>query len=506
MSEGVVDVQPQQPVASEEVIAEGSPPVLEEVYLSQEMFTKFINLKKRVHPHVKVDGLRRYKSVVVDREVRKMEACSSIQELVGTIEEARERWIKTDLFQHVGYNFEPVQGGAATDILVRLELDEKAAKQEFGVFTTDSAVPELRMKFYNILRRGYSFQMQYIPPSAKTHSWTMQAISYTPWLGDRFEVSVGDNKTQLAWHPAEAEKISEVKATIERSSKKWFESLTAGYQRRELASRDMATFPFGIARDIGVPSVKHYLRHELRYTNTMSHRHPMLYEAYPLPIWGTEAHITSDLSGGPLGGDVSLLAQEARLTKYIPVHPLANISLSGRVGAVWNLGSDRIRLNDRLFLGWRHLRGHLAVGPSTFTDEFSDGDPVAVQRFAATGGNLLWALSASLNMPFLPFPQNMVAMHLFANVGNLAWLPNRQQLVDRWHELFQKPAASIGAGFIVSKLPVFGNVLPSGRLEFNVSLPVTVGADGISFAPENPNLFNRFRFGLIWASSVADNV
>lgn len=475
---------------------------LEDVNLTPELYERFIRSNARIRPHVALEGLKRVQSGLLNKEVDRIRSCRSVGELLHLVEEGRDRWMRMGLFNKVDYNFEAVTTTSTTgDLLVKFFIDERKAKQEFSVFTSDSGAPELRFKLWNLLGRGYSVEANFVPKSQSAHSWHFSARTPNPWLGDHFEISCGINKNLFSLRPADGERVEELKATLESHRKNSSQALVWGWNRRQLAARDPHTLPPKVSRDIGPLTQKVFLRHEYRFSRVFHHVHPLLYQMYPLPIAGTDVHLSNEISGGPFGGDVSKLTQELSFTRHVPLHPLLSFSLQGRLGCVWNLGHDSF-LNDRLFLGWRNIRGFESVGPSTLSPEWREGaNPWDVIRYAAVGGNALWALSSSLNFP-LPFiPTNgVLACHLFANVGNNCWIPTLKDLQNRWKELFHGPAASVGAGLVLTQVPILGNIFPSGRLEFNVQVPVQWRDGSLDFNASNPSLFRRFRFGLIWTS------
>ncbi|RHY17324.1 hypothetical protein DYB25_002149 [Aphanomyces astaci] len=115
-----------------------------------------------------------------------------------------------------------------------------------------------------------------------------------------------------------------------------------------------------------------------------------------------------------LWGDVQFVKGEAEVQHNIPIgpvafhHPIFNIMLSSRVGAVHSYGADKLRparISDRFFLGGPlSLRGfnHKGVGPRANPD---DG---GVKSGDALGGEVFYSVGASLGFPF-PLP--LLAVH-----------------------------------------------------------------------------------------------
>ncbi|RQM26610.1 hypothetical protein B5M09_002373 [Aphanomyces astaci] len=122
--------------------------------------------------------------------------------------------------------------------------------------------------------------------------------------------------------------------------------------------------------------------------------------------------VSAEVAG--LWGDVQFVKGEAEVQHNIPIgpvafhHPIFNIMLSSRVGAVHSYGTDKLRparISDRFFLGGPlSLRGfnHKGVGPRANPD---DG---GVKTGDALGGEVFYSVGASLGFPF-PLP--LLAVH-----------------------------------------------------------------------------------------------
>lgn len=129
-----------------------------------------------------------------------------------------------------------------------------------------------------------------------------------------------------------------------------------------------------------------------------------------LPTKGHRVEASSDLAGGPFGGDVDYYRLELRAAQYF--NPLTYfkmegnweeffsghiLELAGRVGVIeaygdGDRGQDRVPLFDRYFLGGLYsLRGYRfrQIGPR---DPFSD-EPI--------GGNTYWFGSAEYSIPII---------------------------------------------------------------------------------------------------------
>ncbi|KAG5490372.1 hypothetical protein JKF63_00492 [Porcisia hertigi] len=453
-------------------------------------------LKLPIRAHVRLVGIERTHPDVVARDLETIKRCSTMQEAVEAVTAIRSRWISEGIFRNVQYNFEPTADGGKSDVCVRLDVVENKPKKSIGVFTTDTALPEITVALENVLGSRYSLKGNYVPPASRIHSISFSFLSNVPLVGQKGEYYIGRKTENKTYHLASAERVEEVKATATNRKGKLGSEFSVGFQRRTLLTRHMENIPAEDAVDFS-PTDKGYVRHQLTTTDVAHHANPYLYNMYPLPIYGSEVSICNELAGGPIGGDFSFLKSELQGSKYVPLGPFFSLQLSAKLAGIYPFFGSRIPLNDRLFLSNCHVRGFKSIGPSTL--DWGNN----VNRFAATGGNALWATSLSLNFPFLFFPNNGIAsMHLFANAGNLRMVESFGALKDgyRW---VRDCACSVGAGIVITRIPIFG-VAPSGRFELNMCIPLGVDNEGnIVCRNGRKSLFDRWRFGLVWSSNFS---
>ncbi|KAK7200300.1 Tob55 [Novymonas esmeraldas] len=453
-------------------------------------------MKMPIRTHVRVLGLERTHPSVLARDLETIKRCRTMQDAVVAVTELRSRWISMGIFRSVQYNFEPTADGQSDDVCVRLDVVEEKPKKSIGVFTTDSSIPEITVALDNILGARYSVKGNYIPPASRIHSASFSFLSNVPFLGQSAEYYVGRRTENKTYHLANAERVEEVKATTTSRKGTLASELTVGFQRRTLLTKHTENVPPADSADFAATD-KGYIRHQLTATNVAHHANPFLYNMYPLPIYGSQVSLCNEFAGGPAGGDFTFFKSEVQGSKYVPLGPFFSLQLSAKLAGIYPFFGGRIPLNDRLFLSNCHIRGFKSVGPSTLDWGQSVG------RFAATGGNALWATSVSLNFPFLFFPNNGIAsMHLFANAGNLRMVDSLDALKDGYRWL-RECACSVGAGIVVTRIPLFG-VAPSGRFELNMSVPIGVDKEGnFVFRNGRKSLFDRFRFGLVWSSNFS---
>lgn len=447
-----------------------------------------------VRAHVRVSGMGGIHPKVVAKDLEAVKRCKTIEAVVHTMEEVKNRWQTLGIFRDVQYNLEPTQDGADNDICVAISVVKCMPKKSLGVFTTDTSLPEVTVALENVFGGRYSFKGNYIPPASRVHALSFSLLSNVPYIGQRAEYYLGRRTETKAFSLASGEKVEEIKATTRNQKSGLASELTVGFQRRAMLTKDRGEIPVDLLPDFSLTN-KGYVRHELSVSSGAYHANPDLYNMYPLPISGRDLSLANEFAGGPAGGDFCFLKTEAQMTKYWPLGPFLSMQLSAKLAGIYPFGGSRIPLNDRLFLSTCHVRGFKSIGPSTLDLGRETG------RFAATGGNALWASSMSLNFPFLFFPNNGVAsMHLFANAGNLQTIDTREALCD-WYKWLRTSACSVGAGIVITRIPLFG-IAPSGRFELNISVPLGIDKNGhITTGSGSPKLFDRVRFGLVWSSN-----
>lgn len=445
-----------------------------------------------VRVHVRLSGLMDINPKVIAKDLETIKRCSTPGMVSYTMEEIKERWARLGIFRSVQYNLEPTKDGADNDICVHIDVVEGKPKQSVGIFTTETSLPEVTVALENVLGGRYSLKGSYIPPASRVHAISCSLVSNVPFIGQKAEYYFGRRTESKAYHLASAERIEEVKATAENKKAGFASEFSVGFQRRTLVTHDRSNIPPSVQADF-ITTDKGYISHEVNFSNVAYHATPYLYNMYPLPIYGRDTTLRNEFAGGIFGGDFTFFKSELQSTQYWPLGPFLSFQWSTRLAGIFPFRENRIPLNDRLFLSNCHVRGYKSVGPSNIGAENG--------RFAAMGGNGLWATSVSLNFPFLFFPNNGIAsMHLFANAGNLRMIESCEALKDVYSWV-RNCACSFGGGLVITRIPLFG-ASPSGRFELNFSVPLGVDHSGnLTFKNGSRGLFERIKFGLVWSSN-----
>jgi outer membrane protein insertion porin family len=136
---------------------------------------------------------------------------------------------------------------------------------------------------------------------------------------------------------------------------------------------------------------------------------------YLNPTRGFYAEVSQDLAG--IGGDVNYIRTEAEAGWYHGFTKDFILSVTGSAGFVGGWSGDTVRINDRFYKGGQNFRGFEAagIGPRE----------VSSQRGDALGGKAYAIGSVELGVPtFLP-EQYGIKAALFADVGTLGLLDDR---------------------------------------------------------------------------------
>lgn len=465
----------------------------EDVNVTDSMISELLD--KRVVTHVHFTGLDKVHKSILMGEIQDMSTALTVRDLFKAAERARYRWMNVGVFNDVSMGFEPLADGAPNDICVHCYVSEKKPTKQIGVFTTDTSVPEVTASLNNIWNGRYSVSGKYIPPASRSHAVSLALTSNAPWFGRTAEYYAGVKRDQRPMNLAQEEKVEEVRVSFNAVEPDSSSQFGFGLQRRVTAARDYQDLPKHLRRELG-ENYKLFASHQYHISSEEYHQHPFLYSLYPLPVRGTSLFTGFEVSYNCLAG-TPVARGDLQMTRHFPLHPFVTATWSTRLGGVAST-SGHVPVSDRLYLGWRHVRGYRSIGPST-ADHGGE-----VLRYAATGGNALWSSSLSLNMPMPFLPTNgMVTTHLFADIGNNAYFSGIGDLQRRALDFFKKASCSVGFGFVVAQIPFFG-VLPSGRFELNFSLPVSIDASSGDYTFKQPPMFDKWRFGLIWSSNVSD--
>ncbi len=172
-----------------------------------------------------------------------------------------------------------------------------------------------------------------------------------------------------------------------------------------------------------------------RFTSAISQR--LAYDDLDSKLFPTDGYsLWLDTEFAGLGGDAKYVSGKAGAAYYYPVSKGWVFNLLGEGGAIKGVMDEKVRINERYFLGNNTFRGFekAGIGPR---DEVT-GD--------ALGGNYFYRGTAELTFP-LGFPEEMgIAGHLFNDIGSLWELEDGNQAGVQ-DEASLRAAAGIGASW-----------------------------------------------------------
>ncbi len=172
-----------------------------------------------------------------------------------------------------------------------------------------------------------------------------------------------------------------------------------------------------------------------RFTSAISQR--LAYDDLDSKLFPTDGYsLWLDTEFAGLGGDAKYVSGKTGAAYYYPVSKGWVFNLLGEAGAIQGVMDEKVRINERYFLGNNTFRGfeRSGIGPR---DEATDD---------ALGGNYFYRGTAELTFP-LGFPEEMgIAGHLFNDIGSLWDIEDGNQ-VGVQDEASLRASAGIGASW-----------------------------------------------------------
>lgn len=131
-----------------------------------------------------------------------------------------------------------------------------------------------------------------------------------------------------------------------------------------------------------------------------------------VPTNGLLSWIEAEYAG--IGGDANFISSKVGASYYYPIADKWVLNVLGEGGAIFGMGGEDVKINERYYLGGSTLRGFesAGVGPrDTTTDD-------------SLGGNFFYRGMVELTMP-TPLPEEMgIKAHAFTDFGSLWELDN----------------------------------------------------------------------------------
>lgn len=164
-----------------------------------------------------------------------------------------------------------------------------------------------------------------------------------------------------------------------------------------------------------------------------------------VPTNGLLGWLETEYAG--IGGDANYFSTKIGATYYYPIADKWVFNILGEGGAIFGMGGENVRINERYYLGGANLRGFesAGIGPrDTVTND-------------ALGGNYFYRGSMELTMP-TPLPEDMgIKAHAFTDVGSLWEVDNLSGPgIESEHAI--RASAGVGISWRSPLGPVRGDV------------------------------------------------
>ncbi|NTV28705.1 MAG: outer membrane protein assembly factor BamA [Candidatus Omnitrophica bacterium] len=354
---------------------------------------------------IKVQGNTQTRDIVIRRELRMYPG----DQFDGTkLRRSKERLNNLGYFDDVNFDIEDTDQPQQKDLVV----DVKEAKTGTFSFGGGYSTVDQLIGFAEIEQRNFDFSNwptftgggQKISARAEIGSTrNNETLSFTePWLFD-YPVSAGFDLYRMQYNRASNTGYAYDQTRIGgklRLGKELSEYLSTGAYYR-LENVDISNMEDNVSQDLKdelgknmVSSVGASLTDDHR-DNTIS------------PTKGWMGSVSSDLAGGPLGGDKDFYRLETNVAYYVPLKFSSVIELSGRAGMVDAYGSSsKVPIFERYFVGGaRSIRGYdeRSVGPI----DANTNDPI--------GGESLFVGTVEYTIPLI----DVIKFATFYDIGNV---------------------------------------------------------------------------------------
>ncbi|CAE6452987.1 unnamed protein product [Rhizoctonia solani] len=210
------------------------------------------------------------------------------------------------------------------------------------------------------------------------------------------------------------------------------------------------------------PNASLSMRQSAGYTSKSSISHTLTRDTRDDSLQGTRGSYLryfQELAG--LGGDAAFFKTESDSRYSRAIGGGYTLSLSGRTGFLYPLYGRPSLFNDRFQLGGatnlRMFRPN-GMGPRDRKD--------------SVGGDMYWAVGASIIGPLPRKPNWPLKTHLFVNAGRLDTYDTRKSSLEQMARSLSTPSISAGIGLVYMLNPV--------RVELNFGVPIAASvSDGI---------------------------
>jgi outer membrane protein insertion porin family len=333
------------------------------------------------------------------------------------------------------------QGSAPDKTIIGVNVEEQSTGEfsvGVGFSTTDGVLGDVSIRERNLLGRGQDLRV------ATTVAQLTQEvdISFTePYFLER-NMSAGFDLFEINQDNQNIAQFNQF--TLGGS-------LRVGYQITEALRQTLKyTLREDRIQDVQ-PTASIFIQQEAGERLTSAFGQVMLYDKRDNrldPTAGYFVQLANDVAGA--GGDVRYLRTVLSAGYFYSIAPQWVVSVTGESGYIFGLGGDKVRIEDRFFVGGDNLRGFATggIGPRDTTT----GD--------ALGGNTYYVGTVSLGFP-IGLPQELgVTARTFTDFGSLFGID------DVGSQIANVPTIRVSAGVGISWAS------PLGPIRLDLALPI----------------------------------
>lgn len=341
-------------------------------------------------------------------------------------------------------NFKTVQGSRPDTAIITVDVQEQSTGElsiGAGYSTNDGPLANLIIREHNLLGRGQDAQLG-LTTSGRTNNYNLRFTE--PYFLDRNLTAGADVfYTTTDYQDISSYDFSRTGGALRMGyplSENWRQDVQYGLDESEIRNID--------------PSASVYIREQQGKRLTSKVGQTVTYSNLDSkldPADGFVGSLSNDVAG--LGGDARYLATKLRGTHYLPLSEDKNwvFSSGAETGYIFGLGSTKVNINERYFLGGNTFRGFDIAGIGARDSVTRD----------ALGGNRYAKGSLELTAPLGNATKQLgLRSHLFTDVGTLG------QVDSKGANILDKESLRAAVGFGISWKS------PLGPLRGDFAIPV----------------------------------
>lgn len=337
---------------------------------------------------------------------------------------ARSEQAVKDLSYFEKVTVTPKQGSAPDKTIVDIEVEEKSTGElsiGAGFSTADGPLADFRITERNLMGKGQILSLGATVAGQRTEF----NLGFTePYFLNR-DFSAGFDVFHVTRDLQDESSFNQRRTGGGLRfgyplSEKWRQSLRYRLERNDIM--DVQANASRFVRDQAGQRVTSAIAQGITYDSR---------DSTSMPTNGLLGWLDTEYAG--IGGDANYISAKVGASYYYPIAPRWIFNLTGESGAIFGVGGENVRINERYYLGGATLRGFESAGI---------GPRDTVTR-DSLGGNYFYRGTVELTTP-TPLPEDMgFKGHIFTDFGSLWHLDNASGpgIVDE-----NKIRASAGVG------------------------------------------------------------